>query len=493
METVLRILMLEDFPHDAELETLALRRAGIACESRRVESREEFLEQVENFDPHVILSDFSLPGFDGLSALRLASERRPEIPFIFVSGTIGEERAIEALKNGATDYVLKTNLVRLPSSVARAVREAEERQRRIREEARSVRVGRIRALHAAISSAIVRVGDPRELYQRACDAAVKQGGFIMAWVADIILETPTYRAVASSGHDAGYLEEAVRQDQNGMPRYNLIAEALRQRRTIAVEDIAADERFPLKAEALARGYRSKIALPLTVANDVIAVLTIYAGERGFFGQEEAHLLSELAGDISFALDYRAKQQWLSHLAYHDALTGLSNRQLLYEHLKQEVAHANRSNSMIAVVFVDLDRFKEVNDTFGHNVGDRVLKEVSARILACTREGDIVARLGGDEFVMVLPNQQSSAAVVPAIERVLASVSQPMRIEDREVSVTCSVGVALYPDDGTNSEVLMRNADAAMYYAKNSGGHQFRFCPRGSGMDSRQRSSLYWSQ
>ena len=167
METVLRILMLEDFPHDAELETLALRRAGIACESRRVESREEFLEQVENFDPHVILSDFSLPGFDGLSALRLASERRPEIPFIFVSGTIGEERAIEALKNGATDYVLKTNLVRLPSSVARAVREAEERQRRIREEARSVRVGRIRALHAAISSAIVRVGDPRELYQRA--------------------------------------------------------------------------------------------------------------------------------------------------------------------------------------------------------------------------------------------------------------------------------------------------------------------------------------
>ncbi len=121
METVLRILILEDSPNDAELATAMLKRARIACDSLRVETRAEFLEQLGKFSPDVVLSDSSLPGFDGLSALAIVRDSRPHIPFIIVSGTIGEERAVEALKRGATDYVAKANLARLPAAVIRAI------------------------------------------------------------------------------------------------------------------------------------------------------------------------------------------------------------------------------------------------------------------------------------------------------------------------------------------------------------------------------------
>jgi len=129
MKSVLRILILEDSPNDAELATAKLKRARIACESLRVETRADFLEQLEKFGPDLVLSDSSLPAFDGLSALAIVRDRRPDIPFIIVSGTIGEERAVEALKRGATDYVAKSNLARLPAAVIRAVGESEERRR----------------------------------------------------------------------------------------------------------------------------------------------------------------------------------------------------------------------------------------------------------------------------------------------------------------------------------------------------------------------------
>jgi diguanylate cyclase (GGDEF)-like protein len=121
--------------------------------------------------------------------------------------------------------------------------------------------------------------------------------------------------------------------------------------------------------------------------------------------------------------------------------------------------------MVAVVFIDLDDFKAVNDTLGHNAGDRVLKEVAARISSCIREGDLAARLGGDEFVMVLPLQPGQETLAPMMQRVLDSVSRAIRIGNRKVSVGCSMGAAIYPRDGKDSESLMRGADTAMYRVK----------------------------
>jgi diguanylate cyclase (GGDEF)-like protein len=457
METVLKILILEDVPSDAELETRALKRAQIACESLRVDTRTDFLEQLEKFSPDLVLSDFTLPAFDGLSALEIARERRPDIPFIIVSGTIGEERAVEALKRGAADYVAKSNLERLPAVVMRAVGESEERRR-------TARLSRVHAVRSAIASAIVRVRDPQELFEAACTIAVEEGRFRLAWVGRVMPEASTLEPVAWSGHDAGYLDGVARLSIDAAEDRQGKGAALRQGGGIVVNDIANDELFVLKEEALARGYRSMIALPLITENKVTAVFKLYAEEIDSFRSEETKILCDLAGDLSFALDYKAREERLSNLAYQDVLTGLANRRLLNEHLKQELARARRQRTMVAVVFVDLDNFKIVNDTLGHSTGDRVLREVSARLSSCIREGDIVARLGGDEFVMVLPIQ-SDRDPSPLIERLLDSLSRTFRIGNRKLNVSCSVGVAVYPQDGRDGATLLRHADAHMYRAK----------------------------
>jgi diguanylate cyclase (GGDEF)-like protein len=457
MEPVLKILILEDVPSDAELETAALKRARIACESLRVETPIDFLEQLEKFSPDLVLSDFTLPDFDGLSALKFVRDKRPDLPFIIVSGTIGEERAVDALKHGATDYVVKSNLARLPAAVLRAVAESEERRR-------IARLSRVHAVRSAIASAIVRIRDLQELFRAACTIAVEQGRFRLAWVGEVVPEPLALGPVAWSGHNDGYLEEVARRSIHAWEDCRGKEEALKQGGGIVVNDIQNDTLFVLKEEALARGYRSMIALPLFTEGKVTAVFNIYAEEVDFFGSEETKILDDLAGDLSIALDCMAKEERLNDLAYHDGLTGLPNRRLLYEHLKQEVARARRQKTMVEVVFVDLDNFKTVNDTLGHSAGDRLLKAFSTRILSCTREGDIVARLGGDEFVMVLPIHSGGDAS-PVIQRLLDSVSRPFRIGNRKLNLSCSIGVAVYPKDGKDATALLRRADAHMDRAK----------------------------
>ena len=473
-KSVLRVLVLEDAPTDAELETNMLRRAGIACESRVVATERDLLEQLDRFNPHLVLSDFSLPGFDGLSALKLVRERRPDIPYIFVSGTIGEERAIDALKHGATDYVLKSNLARLPPAVTRAVREAEESRRRLQQDQRTSRLNRVREVQSGISASIVRTRERRQLFQEICNVAVERGQFRMAWIGLTVADTTSVIPVARSGGDDGYVDEVTRRPAEAMGEHSVIGKAVRQGKEVVVNEIDNEPHVALRERALQQGYGSMIALPLTSEDAVIGFWVLYDAQRGFFGVEETRLLSDVAADVSFALDYIAKQERLNELAYYDVLTGLSNRNLLHEHLRQALAHASRNERMVAVVFIDLDRFKWVNDTFGHSAGDRLLKEIAARIASCTREGDIVSRHGGDEFVMVLPDQPTRESATPVLRRVLESISEAVHIDDYEVCVSCSIGAAFFPHDGTDAEMLLRNADAAMYRAKEGGPGKLRF-------------------
>jgi diguanylate cyclase (GGDEF)-like protein len=242
-------------------------------------------------------------------------------------------------------------------------------------------------------------------------------------------------------------------------------DVLRRFGSIVVNDILKEGQFLLKEDALARGYRSMIALPLIAGHKVVAVFKIYTTEPDYFQAEEREILGEMASDLSFALNHQSQEERLCRLAYHDPLTGLANRRLLYEHMKQELARAHRDKTKLAVVFVDLDDFKNVNDTLGHNAGDRLLMEVSSRIVSCTREGDIVARLGGDEFVMVLPMQPERDNVIAVVDRVIENVARPARLGNRKIVVSCSVGVAVYPDDGKDYSTLLSSADAAMYQSK----------------------------
>jgi diguanylate cyclase (GGDEF)-like protein len=165
---------------------------------------------------------------------------------------------------------------------------------------------------------------------------------------------------------------------------------------------------------------------------------------------------------------------VEHLAYHDSLTGLANRSLFSNLLSQSIKLARRHDRRLAVLFLDLDRFKQINDTMGHEAGDHLLKEVAARLKACLRESDTVARLGGDEFVALLPELGEPDYVSVVARKILASVARPVELREHEFSVTASIGIAVFPEDGLDEEALKKSADLAMYRAKEEGKNNFQF-------------------
>jgi diguanylate cyclase (GGDEF)-like protein/PAS domain S-box-containing protein len=173
-------------------------------------------------------------------------------------------------------------------------------------------------------------------------------------------------------------------------------------------------------------------------------------------------------------ELRDAQERAQHLADHDALTGLPNRRLLEDRLTQALALSQRNRKQTAVMFVDLDRFKAINDSLGHGVGDAVLKEVAQRLVKQLRVGDTVCRVGGDEFVVVLPESRRSTDAANVAKKIIETLSLPVLAADRELAVTSSIGIAVYPEDGRDAAMLIRNADAAMYHAKESGRANYQF-------------------
>jgi diguanylate cyclase (GGDEF)-like protein/PAS domain S-box-containing protein len=170
-------------------------------------------------------------------------------------------------------------------------------------------------------------------------------------------------------------------------------------------------------------------------------------------------------------DRRRGDERMRTLAYHDPLTGLPNRLLFHDRVQLAVAQAHRSRERLAVLFVDLDGFKLINDSLGHALGDRVLEKVAERLVSCVREGDTVARLGGDEFTLILPGLHRVDELPPLAEKILEVLRRPLRTEGRELYVTASMGASLYPDDGEDAATLVKNADTAMYRAKEQGRDQ----------------------
>src|SRR5256885_690376 len=162
------------------------------------------------------------------------------------------------------------------------------------------------------------------------------------------------------------------------------------------------------------------------------------------------------------------EEQIKHLAYHDALTNLPNRLLFKDRVTVALSHAQRDNSRLAVLFLDLDRFKVINDSLGHNIGDQLLQAVAARVHDCVRDSDTLARLGGDEFTLLLPGLIRSDDAAPVAQKILDAVRSPFHIEGREFYISTSIGISLFPEDGSDAETLIKNADTAMYQAKEQG-------------------------
>src|SRR5581483_10576434 len=176
-------------------------------------------------------------------------------------------------------------------------------------------------------------------------------------------------------------------------------------------------------------------------------------------------------DISQRKDMDARVRFLAH---HDLLTGLPNRTLFQDRLQQAIAAAKRMQTRIAVLFIDLDRFKSINDSFGHRAGDTLLQSVAARLRGCVRETDTVCRHSGDEYLIVLSALREAAEAAIVADKIVRSFDKPYLIEHQELSVSASVGISIYPDDGQTMEDLIRAADAAMYHAKSGGRNRFEF-------------------
>jgi diguanylate cyclase (GGDEF)-like protein/PAS domain S-box-containing protein len=188
-------------------------------------------------------------------------------------------------------------------------------------------------------------------------------------------------------------------------------------------------------------------------------------------------------------DRRQAETRAQHLADHDALTGLPNRRLLEDRLTQALALSQRKRQQTAVMFVDLDRFKAINDSLGHAAGDVVLKEVAERLVKQLREGDTICRMGGDEFVVVLPEVKRSSDAANVAGKILETVGLPFKVEDRELHLTPSIGISVFPDDGRDAETLIRNADAAMYHAKETGRANYQFFTEQMNLAASRRLTL----
>jgi len=593
MSSELSILIVEDQALDAELLEHELRRIGLEFNSLRVYTRGAMETAVREFRPDLILSDFSMPtDLDGFSALAIAREHTPDVPFIFVSGTIGEDRAVDAVKSGATDYVLKDKLERLGPVVTRALQEASDRravrktesalresesrfrsfmrhlpgrasirdsegrytyvnevwqeafgksaaevmdrrcdevwdgalaaqvkaqqdevlgsnqpvkrvfrrgdgekatwwlshqfpipgqdgdvtlvgtialditEQKLQEE-KLARLSRIHAVLSGINSAVIRIRDEAALLKEACRIAVEDGGFGVAWIGIWDAASSVLTPVASAGLPRGEDIHSSPLVQTGTPRpEGLTAQVLREAKPAFCNDITgAGAPNPRREQAVRRGYRSVVTLPLLVDERVTGTLCLYATEPNSFTGEELKLLVQLAADVSFALEYMDKERRLHHLAWHDPVTGLGNRDLLHDRLQYAIDAARPGDDPIAVLVWDVKRFREINDSFGRNIGDQLLRDIARRVGHAWPEVIEVARLSADYFAGFTTSAKEASDIAHLLERSAASLGEPFVLDGREITLGITAGIAFYPADGADAETVLANAEAALKQAK----------------------------
>jgi diguanylate cyclase (GGDEF)-like protein len=493
------ILIVDDQPRNRDLLEALLKPEGYLTVTAN--NGEEALAMVAETPPDLILLDVMMPGINGydVAAKLKANPDTRNLPIIMLSALGDRGSKLAGLNAGAEDFLTKPidrvelwvrvrNLLRLKEYsdtlaehnqlLEQAVRgRNEEITERKRAETQILRLNRLYGILSGINAAIVRIRNQQELFAEACSIAVEQGHFRMAWIGSVDINGGELTPIAWSGVDEGYLDimnSYIR--DNGTNSLLLVVRALQEKMPIVCNDFDSDPKVAYwRLDALQRGYRSMGIFPLMRNDQPVGLFTLYASEPNFFDKEEIKLLTELTANISYALEYIEKEDKLNYLAYHDVLTGLPGRTLFHDRLVQAVTNAHRHGDKLGVLFIDLDHFKNINDSLGHHAGDMLLKQVAALFTACMREDDTVARLGGDEFVVILASMASVDEAWMVSQKILKLMTEPFNIEARELFVTCSIGIALYPKDGEDAKSLLQSADGALYLAKNKGRNNAQFC------------------
>ncbi|WP_298234801.1 EAL domain-containing protein [uncultured Azohydromonas sp.] len=345
------------------------------------------------------------------------------------------------------------------------------------------RLNRALRVLSQANATLVRASSEAALVQDICQHVVDIGGYRLAWVGRACADAGhSLKPVAHAGVDGAYVnglnlswgDDTGRQGVGGM--------AVRQSRAVVVRDIVAEPALaPWRDAALARGLASCIALPLLAKGEVLGALCIYAAEVDAFDNQEIKVLQELAEDLAFGIaslrETEERKHFERELARHaafDQLTGLANRFTLEARLHQSVADARRHGSKLALLHVNLDRFKLVNDALGQGAGDQLLCTVAQALGASVREADTVARLGGDEFAVLLKDVHSASDVADIVSKLIAAMSRPQNLDGLEIRPSASVGISLFPDDSDDIALVRRHASTAMQHAKSQGGNRYRF-------------------
>lgn len=256
--------------------------------------------------------------------------------------------------------------------------------------------------------------------------------------------------------------------------------SLQETRTCAISNVSTDTRLQgfLSEYLRPNGVTAILGAPFRHGQRVRGVIFHeHTGAAREWTRDEASFASSLADFVALAItasDRRQAEERFRQLANYDRLTGLPNRALFMDRLTQALSKARRSKQNVALLFIDVDRFKNINDSLGHHSGDTVLRTIGKRLLACVRAGDTVARLGGDEFTVILEECHNIETVTTICERILESVTEPILLGETEANLTCSIGLSLCPGDGQDADVLLQNADIAMYKAKDRGRNNYQF-------------------
>ena len=543
--TPLRVLLIEDSASDAALLLRQLRKGGLDVQHTQVENAQDLLSALQSQDWDVVISDYHLPQFDAEAALHIVKDYDADLPFIVVSGTVGEDTAVRMMKSGAHDYLLKDKLARLVPAIQReqieaqirrerrtalaALEASEERYRRLVDYATDaiflhdlegcildvndhacVSLGYTRAelLHKTVNEFVVRVPDSSSthIWQDLSPGTpvnvpaihrTKDGSLFPVETRLMQFQSKDQPLVLAVARDISERKRAEEQLRLSAEVFEYSREAIlitnRAGRIISSNRAFAEMTGYAQTEILGKTMRDLSSSRQDVAffqqmGDSIRQSGHWSGE--FWGRKKDGVIFPVwlsmvlvkdtngqtrhyicvANDIS---EFKYAEQRIYYLAHFDVLTDLPNRAMLREWMTSALSQAHYNHEEMAVLFVDVDHFKNVNDTLGHHSGDLVLAAMAKRLKTSVSSTDLVARMGGDEFVLVLPNTGVDGAV-DAAQRIAASLIEPLTIDQHRINVTISIGIGIYPHDGQTMDVLVKNADAALYHAKMLGRNNYQF-------------------
>jgi diguanylate cyclase (GGDEF)-like protein/PAS domain S-box-containing protein len=421
----LRVLIIEDTEDDALLLWRVLRRGGYEVQWQRVETAPAMKAALESQPWDVIVSDYSMPRFSATGALGVLKESGLDLPFIIVSGAIGEDAAVEAMKAGAHDYVMKSNLARLVPAIERERREAQSRAKRRSAEA---------ALH-----------ESEERYALAAQGA-NDGLWDWNLKTDRIYFSTRWKSML------GYAGDEI----GDRP-----AEWLARVHPADVERLRTE--IAAHLEGRSPHFESEHRLQ---HNDGTYRWVV---SRGLAVLDTEGTAYRMAGSLTDVTERKVVEERLVHDALHDSLTGLPNRSLFIDRLERLIQRTQRHPDLVfAVLWLDIDRFKVINDSLGHLHGDRLLVAIARRLETYLRSEDTLARLGGDEFGALVDEIQGLGDAIRIAERIQQALAPAFELDGHEVFVTTSIGIVVGGPGYQRAEDLLRDADMAMYRAKGLG-------------------------